>query len=48
METSFFTKALTEGFNPILGLVDEDWSHQEGGVFADLDELAEFNDVLVA
>ncbi len=47
VETSLLTKSLTQGFNPILGLVDEDWSHQEGGVIADLDELAEFNDVLV-
>ena len=47
METSFLTQALTQGFDPILGLVDEDRSHQEGGVFADLDELAEFNNVLV-
>ena len=47
VEASFLAKTLAEGFDPILALVDEDWPHQEGGVFADLDKLAEFDDVLV-
>ena len=47
MEAPFLAETLAQRFDPILALVDEDWPHQEGGVFADLDTLAEFNNVLV-
>ena len=47
VEASFLAKTLAKGFDPILVLVDEDWTHKEGGVFADLDRLAEFNNMLV-
>lgn len=47
VEASFLAKTLAKGFDPILVLVDEDWTHKEGGAFADLDRLAEFNNMLV-
>ena len=47
VEASFLAKPLAKGLDPILALVDEDWPHEEGGAFADLDRLAEFNNVLV-
>ena len=47
VEASFLAQPLAQGLDPILALVDEDRPHQKAGVLADLDKLAELDDVLV-